>query len=145
MPSDQRNLFQIDEHLPRSLVFLSIMDSAADIDLNKTRLSSSKSISSSDDYENGSLAVSCFHSHLYPNLDLRLAAEFGRCLLERNQELQTYITHLQKQIDEKQSDVKVSESLTHRDAPLIRCRSSCTRNFSPHANNWTRNASKPTY
>lgn len=40
-------------------------------------------------------------------LDLQLAAELGRCLLERNQELQAYITVLQKQLDDEQSDVKV--------------------------------------
>ena len=40
-------------------------------------------------------------------VDLRLAAEFGRCLLEQNQELQSYIGVLQQQIDDKQSDMKV--------------------------------------
>lgn len=40
-------------------------------------------------------------------VDLRLAAEFGRCLLEQNQELQSYIDVLQQQIDDKQSDMKV--------------------------------------
>lgn len=40
-------------------------------------------------------------------LDLQLAAELGRCLLERNQELQSYISVLQKQIDEEQADIKV--------------------------------------
>ena len=40
-------------------------------------------------------------------LDLQLAAELGRCLLERNQELQAYIGVLQKQLDDEQSDVKV--------------------------------------
>ena len=40
-------------------------------------------------------------------LDLQLAAELGRCLLERNQELQTYIGVLQKQIDDEQCDIKV--------------------------------------
>jgi hypothetical protein len=40
-------------------------------------------------------------------LDLQLAAELGRCLLERNQELQNYISVLQKQIDEEQADIKV--------------------------------------
>ncbi len=40
-------------------------------------------------------------------IDLRLAAELGRCLLERNNELQNYIHVLQKQIDDKQCDMKV--------------------------------------
>jgi hypothetical protein len=40
-------------------------------------------------------------------LDLQLAAELGRCLLERNQELQSYIGVLQKQIDDEQCDIKV--------------------------------------
>ncbi|UJR22214.1 hypothetical protein I4U23_025278 [Adineta vaga] len=75
-------------------MLLSIMDSA-EIDLNNTLLSSS-SISSTDsnDYEK----------------DLRLAAELGRCLLERNHELQNYIQHLQKQLDDKQSDAKLLHS-----------------------------------
>jgi hypothetical protein len=36
-----------------------------------------------------------------------LAAELGRCLLEQNQELQTYIGGLQKQLDDDQCDIKV--------------------------------------
>jgi len=56
-------------------MLLSIMDSA-DIELNNALLSSSSIIKSNpDDYEK----------------DLRLAAELGRCLLERNHELQNYI------------------------------------------------------
>ena len=39
--------------------------------------------------------------------DLQLAAELGRCLLERNQELQNYVGVLQKQIDDEQCDIKV--------------------------------------
>jgi hypothetical protein len=44
---------------------------------------------------------------LFVWVDLRLAAEFGRCLLEQNHELQSYIGVLQQQIDDKQSDMKV--------------------------------------
>jgi chromosome segregation ATPase len=86
-------------------MLLSIMD-GAELDLTNTMLSSSSkttsstapnvtttlsSISTSDDYEK----------------DLQLAAELGRCLLERNQELQTYIGVLQKQIDDEQCDIKL--------------------------------------
>jgi len=41
------------------------------------------------------------------DLDLRLAAELGRCLLEQNQDLKNYIHVLQKQIEEKDYDMKV--------------------------------------
>jgi hypothetical protein len=40
-----------------------------------------------------------------------LAAELGRCLLERNHELQNYIGVLQKQIDDKQCDMKVNDEI----------------------------------
>jgi hypothetical protein len=40
-------------------------------------------------------------------LDLRLAAELGRYLLEQNQDLQNYINVLQKQLDDNQYDMKV--------------------------------------
>lgn len=73
----------------------------AEIDLTNSSLSttnpSSKtnsatsSLSATDDYEK----------------DLQLAAELGRCLLERNQELQSYINVLQKQVDEEQNDIKL--------------------------------------
>lgn len=43
------------------------------------------------------------------SLDLRLAAELGRCLLEQNQDLKNYIHVLQKQIEEKDYDMKVGE------------------------------------
>jgi len=68
------------------------MDSA-EIDINNTLLTTSSltTTSNPDDYEK----------------DLRLAAELGRCLLERNQELKNYISVLQKQIDDKQSDMKL--------------------------------------
>jgi hypothetical protein len=69
------------------------MDSA-ELDINNTLLTSSSSLpttSNPDDYEK----------------DLRLAAELGRCLLERNNELQNYINILQKQLDDKQFDMKV--------------------------------------
>ncbi|UJR26907.1 hypothetical protein I4U23_008217 [Adineta vaga] len=85
-------------------MLLSVMD-GAEFDLNNTSLSSSSktattttttttatsTISTSDDYDK----------------DLQLAAELGRCLLERNQELQTYIGVLQKQIDDEQCDIKL--------------------------------------
>jgi len=83
-------------------MLLSIMD-GAELDLNNTLLSSSSktttttstttasAISTSDDYEK----------------DLQLAAELGRCLLERNQELQNYVNVLQKQIDDEQCDIKL--------------------------------------
>jgi len=64
----------------------------AELDMNKTILSPPPSLpSTSDDFEK----------------DLQLAAELGRCLLERNQELQSYISVLQKQIDEEQADIKL--------------------------------------
>ncbi len=69
------------------------MDSA-ELDMNNTLLTSSSlttTTSNPDDYEK----------------DLRLAAELGRCLLERNNELQNYINILQKQLDDKQCDMKV--------------------------------------
>ncbi|CAF0771246.1 unnamed protein product [Adineta ricciae] len=70
------------------------MDSA-EFDLNNTLLSSSSMSSiDSDDYDK----------------ELRLAAELGRCLLERNHELQNYINLLQKQFDDKQSDMKLLHS-----------------------------------
>lgn len=81
-------------------MLLSVMD-GAELDMNKTLLSaaaappppssSSSLTSTSDDFEK----------------DLQLAAELGRCLLERNQELQNYISVLQKQIDEEQADIKL--------------------------------------
>ncbi len=72
------------------------MDSA-ELDMNNTLLNSSSlpTTSNPDDYEK----------------DLRLAAELGRCLLERNNELQNYINILQKQLDDKQCDMKVKEKM----------------------------------
>jgi hypothetical protein len=121
MPPQKRHLFQVNHHVQASIMLLSIMD-GAELDLTNTMLSSSSkttsstapnvtttlsSISTSDDYEKG-----LFSSRLLPiikqiSLDLQLAAELGRCLLERNQELQTYIGVLQKQIDDEQCDIKV--------------------------------------
>ncbi len=49
--------------------------------------------------------------HIEICLDLQLAAELGRCLLERNQELQNYVGVLQKQIDDEQCDIKVKHQL----------------------------------
>ena len=40
-------------------------------------------------------------------IDLRLAAEFGRYLLEQNQELQNYVSNLQKQLDDTKTDMTV--------------------------------------
>jgi hypothetical protein len=116
MPPEKRHLFQVNHHVQASIMLLSIMD-GAELDLNNTMLSSSaktttlSSISTSDDYEKGT------YFSLYQNLllliikqnslDLQLAAELGRCLLERNQELQAYIGVLQKQIDDEQCDIKV--------------------------------------
>ncbi|CAM2719952.1 unnamed protein product [Rotaria socialis] len=88
----------VNHHVRTSIMLLSIME-GAELDLNNTVLSSSSkpttvsssSISTSDDYEK----------------DLQLAAELGRCLLERNQELQSYIDVLQKQTDEEQSNRKL--------------------------------------
>lgn len=80
-------------------MLLSIMD-GAELELNNTLLPSSSTStpktttttnSTSEDYEK----------------DLQLAAELGRCLLERNQELQAYIGVLQKQIDDERNDIKL--------------------------------------
>ncbi|CAF4602372.1 unnamed protein product [Rotaria magnacalcarata] len=99
IPSRKHHLFQVNHHVRTSIMLLSIME-GAELDLNNTVLSSSSkpatvssssSISTSDDYEK----------------DLQLAAELGRCLLERNQELQSYIDVLQKQIDDEQSNRKL--------------------------------------
>ncbi|CAF3003928.1 unnamed protein product [Rotaria sp. Silwood2] len=97
IPTRKRHLFQVNRHVRASIMLLSVMD-GAELDLNNTILSSSSkptttssSISTSDDYEK----------------DLQLAAELGRCLLERNQELQNYIDILQKQIDDEQCNTKL--------------------------------------
>jgi len=93
MPLSQKHyLFQVNHHVQASIMLLSIMDSA-ELDINNTLLTSSSlpTTSNPDDYEK----------------DLRLAAELGRCLLERNNELQNYINILQKQLDDKQCDMKV--------------------------------------
>ncbi|CAF0953330.1 unnamed protein product [Adineta ricciae] len=104
MPPQKRRLFQVNRHVQASIMLLSVMD-GAEFDLNNTSLSSSPkttptaasaattttTISTTDDYDK----------------DLQLAAELGRCLLERNQELQTYIGVLQKQIDDEQCDIKL--------------------------------------
>ena len=90
------------------------MDSA-EFDLNNTLLSSS-SISStdSDDYDKGKSIYSIVFLRQLVSFfftELRLAAELGRCLLERNHELQNYINLLQKQFDDKQSDMKVNRNV----------------------------------
>ncbi len=114
LSSEKRYLFQVNQHVQASLMLLSIMDSA-DIEINNTLLSSSSaiSISNSDDYENGLrwIDLSFFLYFFLFFVDLRLAAELGRCLLERNQELQNYINVLHKQIDDKQCDMKVRWTL----------------------------------
>lgn len=90
----------------------------AELDLNNTMLSPSpkttadnttitSSISTSDDYEKGIDEKLFLIILKQTSLDLQLAAELGRCLLERNQELQAYIGVLQKQIDDEQGDIKV--------------------------------------
>jgi hypothetical protein len=97
MPLSQKHyLFQVNHHVQASIMLLSIMDSA-ELDMNNTLLNSSSlpTTSNPDDYEK----------------DLRLAAELGRCLLERNNELQNYINILQKQLDDKQCDMKVKEKM----------------------------------
>lgn len=122
MPPQKRHLFQVNRHVQASIMLLSIMD-GAELDLNSTLISSSSktptttttnpttitsSISTTDDYEKGLLLF--FEKYLnifFLFKDLQLAAELGRCLLERNQELQNYIGVLQKQIDDEQCDIKV--------------------------------------
>ena len=109
MPSDQRNLFQIDEHLPRSLVFLSIMDSAADIDLSKTRLS--KSISSSDDYENGSLARLLLHRRLYAPYRSTTSRRV-RSMSPRTQSRAADVHHSSPEADRRETVRRESKSRT---------------------------------
>lgn len=118
-PSKKRHLFQVNQHVRASIMLLSIMD-GAELDLNNTILSSSSkttasttssSISTSDDYEKGLFFLKRItFVEEYFLLDLQLAAELGRCLLERNQELQSYIEILQKQIDDEQCNSKVRKS-----------------------------------
>lgn len=98
-------LFQVNHHVQTSLMLLSIMDSA-ELDLNNANLSSSTV--DSEDYDKGLfLSISWIASRHLFHLDLRLAAELGRYLLERNQELQNYINVLQKQLDDQQCDMQV--------------------------------------
>ncbi len=117
MPPVKHHLFQVNRHVQASIMLLSVMD-GAELDLNNTLLSSSSksttettsSISTSDDYDQGFFfqkKQNYISFNIYIYLDLQLAAELGRCLLERNQELQTYIGVLQKQIDDDQCDIKV--------------------------------------
>jgi hypothetical protein len=117
MPPVKRHLFQVNRHVQASIMLLSVMD-GAELDLNNTLLSSSSksttettsSISTSDDYDQGFFfqkKQNYISFNIYIYLDLQLAAELGRCLLERNQELQNYIGVLQKQIDDDQCDIKV--------------------------------------
>ncbi|CAF1035853.1 unnamed protein product [Rotaria sp. Silwood1] len=64
----------------------------AELDFTNTLLSSSSITTlNPDDYEK----------------NLRLAAELGRYLLERNQKLQNYIDILEKEIDDKQCEIKL--------------------------------------
>lgn len=121
MPPQKRHLFQVNHHAQASIMLLSIMD-GAELDLNNSLLSSSSSkatstsnstpststISTSDEYDKGKSSYSIFFASMRKISDLQLAAELGRCLLERNQELQSYLGVLQKQIDDEQCDIKVS-------------------------------------
>ena len=115
MPSSKHHLFQVNQHAQASIMLLSVME-GAEVNLNNTVLSSSSkaattssSMSASDDYEKG-LSKGKNNSKRIDFLwflDLQLAAELGRYLLERNQELQNYVDDLQKQIDDEQCNVKV--------------------------------------
>lgn len=119
-------LFQVNHHVQASIMLLSIMDSA-EFDLNNTLLTSSSSSSSSttttasstsnsDDYDKGLLVFFYLLSYLFfYRVDLRLAAELGRYLLERNQELQSYINVLQKQVDDQQCDMQVRTKQQQRE------------------------------
>ena len=136
-PPQKRRLFQVNRHVQASIMLLSVMD-GAELDLNNSLLPSASktatttvaantssitpsSLSTSDDYEKGERHVHSYASDTF-RLDLHLAAELGRCLLERNQELQTYIGVLQKQIDDEQCDIKVN-LLPFRTADSHACRS----------------------
>ncbi len=77
-------------------------------------------------------------------LDLRLAAELGRCLLERNHELQNYIHVLQKQIEDKQSDMKVRQKKKKLKSTFDKF-SYYIRSFSQRENNLMRNVNKLKY
>ncbi|CAF2637392.1 unnamed protein product [Rotaria sp. Silwood2] len=89
--SRKHYLFQVNQNVQASIMFLSIMD-GAELDFTNTLLSSSSITTlNPDDYEK----------------NLRLAAELGRYLLERNQELQNYIQVLEKEIEDKQCEVKL--------------------------------------
>lgn len=107
--SQKHYLFQVNRHVQASIMFLSIMDSA-ELDFNSTLLSSASSITSSnpDDYDKGLSQCFAILFKLFPiEIDLRLAAELGRYLLERNHELESYINVLQKELDDKKCDMKV--------------------------------------
>lgn len=123
MPPQKRHLFQVNHHVQASIMLLSIMD-GAELELNNTLLPSSSTAtpktiisanatatnSTSEDYEKGFFFSSSSRSLSlidFDDLDLQLAAELGRCLLERNQEFQAYIGVLQKQIEDQQNDIKV--------------------------------------
>ncbi|CAF4513272.1 unnamed protein product, partial [Rotaria magnacalcarata] len=88
--SQKHYLFQVNQHVQASVMFLSVMD-GAELDFNNTLLSSSSlTTSNPGDYDK----------------DLQLAAELGRYLLERNHDLQNYINVLQKELDDKQCEMK---------------------------------------
>lgn len=82
------------------------------------------------------------------DLDLRLAAELGRCLLEQNQDLKNYIHVLQKQIEEKDYDMKVRKKSTERKKKTINddfLISYYIRNFFRLVNNSKANVNKVNY
>ncbi|CAF2141826.1 unnamed protein product [Rotaria magnacalcarata] len=89
--SQKHYLFQVNQHVQASVMFLSVMD-GAELDFNNTLLSSSSlTTSNPGDYDK----------------DLQLAAELGRYLLERNHDLQNYINVQQKELDDKQCEMKL--------------------------------------
>ncbi|CAF1099821.1 unnamed protein product [Adineta steineri] len=101
MPPQKRHLFQVNRHVQASIMLLSVME-GAELDLNNTISSTSKPITTTTTTSSSTISTSDDYDK-----DLQLAAELGRCLLERNQELQNYINVLQKQIDDEQCDIKL--------------------------------------
>ena len=76
-----------------------------------------------------------FSNGLIHHLDLRVAAELGRHLLERNQDLQNYISILEKQLDDTQYDMKV-RSINERLDISLSLSSYCIQNIFRLAKNW---------
>ncbi|CAF1312770.1 unnamed protein product [Didymodactylos carnosus] len=85
-------LFQVINHhvhrRPSSIMLFTLMDGA---EIKQDDLKLKIMNDNTDDYEK----------------DLQLAAELGRCLLERNQELQNCIKNLQQQIEDKDCEIKL--------------------------------------